>query len=191
MNSAERRNKILELLKEKEEPVSASAMAKLFSVSRQIIVGDVAILRAASHAITATPRGYVLEKEKQDSSCFYTVACRHTLDTMGEELYAVVDQGGAVLNVIVEHPLYGQISGELQIFSRYDVDQFVKKLQKYQASPLSALTNGIHLHTLYCPTEEIFHRIRRELREKGILFSSEEIEMNFPWETEKISKNAE
>ena len=59
MDSAERRKAILKLLEESEEPVSAGSMAKRFSVSRQIIVGDVALLRASSHAISATPRGFI------------------------------------------------------------------------------------------------------------------------------------
>ena len=168
LDTAERRRKILEFLMEKEEPVSASSIATRFSVSRQIIVGDIAILRAADHSIMATPRGYVLEKEGSGRRV-YTVACHHTEENLVEELYAVVDNGGGLLDVIVEHPLYGQISGSLQIFSRYDADMFLKKLRENRANPLSALTDGIHLHTLSCPSGEVFARIRDALSQKGIL----------------------
>ena len=81
----------------------------------------------------------------------------------------MVDNGGGLLDVIVEHPLYGQISGSLQIFSRYDVDLFLKKLRENRANPLSTLTEGIHLHTLSCPSPEVFARVRKALSEKGIL----------------------
>ena len=168
LDTVERRSKILELLQGREEPMSASSIAKKFSVSRQIIVGDIAILRAADHTITATPRGYILEKETSGGRV-YTIACRHTEENLVEELYTVVDNGGGLLDVIVEHPLYGQISGSLQIFSRYDVDLFLKKLRENRANPLSTLTGGIHLHTLSCPSPEVFARVRKALSEKGIL----------------------
>ena len=174
MDSAERRKAILKLLEESEEPVSAGSMAKRFFVSWQSIVGDVDFLRASSHAISATARGYILEKEKENGANLYTVACRHARESIGDELYAVVDQGGGVLDVIVEHPVYGQIAGKLRVFSRYDADQFLKKLKGEEASPLSALTGGVHLHTLYCPSEEIFQRICGVLREKGFLFEPNE-----------------
>lgn len=168
LDTLERRKQILELLRENKEPMSASAIAKRFSVSRQIIVGDIALLRAADHAISATPRGYMLEKEVSPQKQ-YTIACRHTDQNLAEELYTVVDNGGGLIDVIVEHPLYGQISGKLQIFSRYDVEMFMKKLWDNRANPLCALTGGIHLHTLSCPSAEIFQRICEKLSEKGIL----------------------
>ena len=131
---------------EESRPLSATAIAKEFGVSRQIIVGDVALLRAAGENIAATPRGYVLQKER--SSHTKTIACRHNDDNLLKELYIVVDNGCAVLDVTVEHPVYGQILGQLQIFSRYDADQFAKKLGENSAPPLCALTNGVHLHTI-------------------------------------------
>ena len=36
--------------------------------------------------------------------------------------------GGAVLNVIVEHPLYGEICVELNVASRYDAQAFVERM---------------------------------------------------------------
>ena len=55
-----RRQAVNQVLEEAGGPVSATALAKQFSVSRQIIVGDVALLRAAGEESLATPRGYVL-----------------------------------------------------------------------------------------------------------------------------------
>ena len=172
MNAAERRIKIPHLLAQSDGPVSATALAAQCGVSRQIIVGDVALLRAGGLGVLATPRGYVLMRGEKDAQT-YTIACRHGRDRLAEELYAVVDNGGALLDVIVDHAVYGQLSGRLHIFSRYDADEFLRKLSSNEASPLSSLTDGIHLHTLSCPSPECFTRICAVLREKGLLIAPE------------------
>lgn len=169
MNAGIRREKIVQRLEKAEGPVSATALAKELGVSRQIIVGDIALLRAAEHAITATPRGYVLERQESERGKRFTIACRHDKDQLRTELYTIVDYGGGVLDVIVEHPIYGQLAGKLQVFSRYDADQFCEKLDNHQAPPLCDLTGGIHLHTILCPDEETFHRIEQQLHNQGIL----------------------
>ena len=102
MTAKERREAILRELERAESPVSASALAKQFHVSRQAVVGDVAMLRALNAPIAATPRGYVLTRAEGRGKTF-TIACRHGRDRLGEELYAVVDNGGALLDVVVEH----------------------------------------------------------------------------------------
>lgn len=171
--SSKRREEILEILKNTQDPISASALAKHFSVSRQIVVGDIALLRAASHEIYATPRGYVLQKTTFGQETV-TIACYHNDAMLSQELYTVVDNGCGLLDVIVEHPLYGQISGSLQIFSRYDADIFLQKLEKNKANPLCALTGGIHLHTMSYPSQEACQRVLESLRNKGILFEKED-----------------
>ncbi len=168
MNTNERREKIVQILRESSHPVSASALARRLSVSRQIIVGDVALLRAANVQISATPRGYILEESTARTDT-YTIACRHNREYLVDELYTIVDNGGGLLDVTVEHPVYGQLSGQLRIFSRYDADMFMKKLDKSKAPPLSMLTNGVHLHTISCQTPEIYQRIVAQLEEKNIL----------------------
>jgi uncharacterized protein len=173
MNAAQRREKIQDVLKQSERPVSAGAFAKLLEVSRQVIVGDVALLRAANVPIAATPRGYVMQNPENRTGLIRTIACRHGRDNMAEELYAIVDNGCGVLDVIVEHAVYGQIAGQLQIFSRYDVDDFIKKLAKSGSLPLCDLTEGVHLHTLSCPSEEAYRRVTEALKEKNILFEKE------------------
>ena len=147
--------------------MSAGALANRFHVSRQVIVGDVALLRAGGADILATPRGYVAHPP--DAGCIRRVACRHSGEEMGAELTAIVDQGCTVLDVIVEHPIYGQLTGSLQIASRYDVGQFLNRCRRSGAHPLSDLTGGIHLHTLRCPEEDAFTRAREALRELRIL----------------------
>lgn len=167
MNSTTRRAAILTLLQEQSAPVSASALAAHFSVSRQIIVGDVALLRAAGARISATPRGYVLEQAK--SGLLRTVACVHRTEDMGRELYLMVDNGCDVLDVVVEHPVYGQLTGQLALHSRYDVDQFLQRVARHGAKPLSDLTDGIHLHNLRCADEAAFQRVREQLRSANFL----------------------
>lgn len=174
MNPSERRKAILDVLKSGDTPVSAGALAKRLSVSRQVIVGDVALLRAASQPITATPRGYVLESAGvRPGELIRTIACRHDRDGISRELYAVVDNGCGVLDVIVEHAVYGQISGRLQVFSRFDADDFVRKLRKSRSLPLCDLTGGVHLHTISCPDEDAYRRVLKQLKQENILFELE------------------
>ncbi|WP_295735190.1 transcription repressor NadR [uncultured Oscillibacter sp.] len=165
MRAEERRQAILEHLRQSSRPVSAGLLAERFSVSRQVVVGDVALLRASGADISATPRGYVILKA--DRGLIRRVACRHDGRGMEAELCAVVDQGCSVLDVIVEHPVYGQLTGPLQLSSRYDVGQFLSRCAG--ARPLSDLTGGIHLHTLSCPDEDAFRRVRDVLRDLGVL----------------------
>jgi len=173
MNAESRRNAILKFLEQSDAPVSATVLAIRFSVSRQIIVGDIAILRAAGEQITATPRGYLLHREERADGLVKTVACVHTVEQTEEELCIMVDNGCTVLDVVVEHPIYGQITGPLQIASRYDVRQFVERLETEGGSPLSALTGGIHLHTLQCPDEDAYKRTCEQLKVAGILLETD------------------
>ncbi len=167
MNALQRRKYIMGRLEEGGAPVSATVLAGELSVSRQIIVGDVALLRAGGAHITATPRGYVLERPPEGRR--FTIACRHTPEEMARELEIMVDNGCTVENVIVEHSVYGQLVGQLMLSSRYDVAEFIRKVSESGSKPLSDLTGGIHLHTLRCPDESAFDRVTAELREAGYL----------------------
>ena len=168
MDNSERREKIVSLLMEKPVPVSASKLASKLDVSRQIIVGDVALLRAEGHDIVSTPRGYVYG-EMPDG---YTrrIACRHEADGTREELYILVDAGCTVEDVIIEHPVYGELVGTLQLSSRYDVDEFMDKLSEQKAAPLSALTYGIHLHTIRADSKKKLDKAVEKLRESGFIY---------------------
>jgi transcriptional regulator of NAD metabolism len=170
MNAEERRRAITDILVTSDTPVSATALARRFSVSRQIIVGDIALLRAAGADISATPRGYMIPASHD--GLIRTVACNHDRSATEEELNIIVDNGCTVLDVVVEHPLYGQLTGQLQLSSRYDVSQFILRLSSGNALPLSALTDGIHLHTIRCPDENAYHRVTNALEEAGILFKN-------------------
>lgn len=167
MEAASRRQAILDRLRTADRPVSASALAARLNVSRQIIVGDIALLRAGGAEISATPRGYVLPRATDGIT--RTIACRHTLAQTGQELDILVDNGCTVLDVIVEHPVYGQLTGQLQISSRYDVEQFLARIRDSDAAPLSMLTGGLHLHTLCCPNEDAYTRACAALKAAGLL----------------------
>ena len=167
MEAASRRQAILDRLRTADRPMSASALAAGLNVSRQIIVGDIALLRAGGAEISATPRGYVLPRATDGIT--RTIACRHTLAQTGQELDILVDNGCTVLDVIVEHPVYGQLTGQLQISSRYDVEQFLARIRDSDAAPLSMLTGGLHLHTLCCPNEDAYTRACAALKAAGLL----------------------
>lgn len=169
LSAGERRRAVHEILRAADGPVSAAALARRFSVSRQIIVGDVALLRAGGADISATPRGYLAGRG--EAGVTGSVACVHTPEQMGAELTAIVDAGGEVVDVIVEHPVYGQLTGLLGVRSRYDVAEFVRRVEEHGARPLSALTGGIHLHTVRCPDEKTFRRVRKSLEAENFLLN--------------------
>lgn len=162
----DRKAAIIEAIRTSETPVSASALARKLHVSRQIIVGDIALIRASGTQIIATPRGYVWERSNAGSE--RKIAVMHAPQQMREELYTIVDQGAEVVDIIVEHPTYGQLVGQLQLSSRYDVDQFIDRMQGNE--PLSQLTHGVHLHTIRCRDAAVFERVENALRKKGLLY---------------------
>lgn len=167
MDGAQRRAEIARFLSCAKGPVSAAVLARNCSVSRQIIVSDVALLRAGGMDIAATPRGYVIQRSP--AGLVRRVAVRHSGAEMAAELNAMVDQGCTVLDVIVEHPIYGQLTGPLQLSSRYDVEQFITRCRQAEALPLSRLTEGIHLHTLSCPDQAAYDRVCQSLARLGFL----------------------
>ena len=168
MTAEERRKAILDTLKTSDRPCNASVLAETYGVSRQVVVTDIALLRAAGASINATPRGYLLGREEYGIT--RRVACRHNAFDTEKELCIIVDNGCTVLDVVVEHPVYGELIGTLQLKSRYDVGQFIAKSS--QAMPLSLLTEGVHLHTLACPSEEAFQRVCEALKEAKFLLES-------------------
>ncbi len=166
MTANERRNRIYQQLTTATAPLSATALAKQHGVSRQIIVGDIALLRAEGRQVTATPRGYVISVS---AGLTVQLAVCHSGSQTQQELYAMVDCGCTVLDVIVEHPVYGQLTAALQLSSRYDVDQFIERMADNDARPLSALTEGIHLHTVSCPSEDALAHLKTKLQAMDVL----------------------
>lgn len=176
LSANDRREQIILVLSGQSEPVSAATLASQFDISRQIVVGDIALLRAKGHQISSTPKGYLYHAHMQpehDFDYIGIVACRHTGEQIAEELYTGVDFGGVWIDVSIEHSIYGQITAQLDVHSRYDADLFIEKVRGASGKPLSDLTGGIHLHRIGCSSESVFLRIENALREKGILLNQD------------------
>ena len=168
MNSNERRNDIIKMLINLNEPVKGSNLAKKYNVTRQIIVKDIALLRARGENIIATPDGYMVGGDKINKITAI-VAVNHKEDDLEHELGTIVKYGGVVEDVIVEHPLYGEIKGMLMIKNLNDLENFMKKYNNSSAKMLSMLTNGIHLHTISADTQDNINLILDELNKRGFL----------------------
>jgi len=167
ISNSERQAQIKTQLTASDGPISASAFAKKFGVSRQSIVGDVALLRAQGESIVATPRGYEYQKTQANTAI---IAVQHTPEQMGAELLLLVNAGVQVLNVIVDHPVYGEIRAELMLKSANDVQHFIRKVASSNAHLLSELTQGIHLHTLAFSNPTQLDAVREQLRAAGFLY---------------------
>ncbi len=166
MNGMERRAKIVEYVKTSTEPVSGKQLADMFDVSRQIIVQDIALIRANGCDIISTHRGYVLHTQKTVSRVFHV---NHTDDELEAELCMMVDMGGKVVNVMVNHKLYGEITAELNITSRHKVQEFVTDMKSGKSSPLKNITSNDHMHLVEAEDEKILDMIEKKLDEMGIL----------------------
>ena len=171
MKNEERRKSIVERLKVSKEPISATSLAKEYLVTRQIIVADIALLRASGYSISAEHKGYILNKAEE--GIIKRIVVQHGKDSVKDELYAIVDNGGKVLDVIIEHSIYGKISAELNLSSRYEVDIFEKKIKETGTNPLSLLTDGFHVHTISLKNEDSFSLIIDKLSELKILIESD------------------
>ncbi len=169
METENRRVELLNLLCRTAGPITGTVLANRFGVSRQVIVQDIAILRASGEQVLATPQGYLIPEMQRFAAVRSVVACRHAKEQIEDELGIVVDLGGRALDVIVEHPLYGDLRGNLMIASRRDLSLFLENLYKAEASPLSALTGGVHLHTIEAPDQRVMDEIIEQLQIAGYL----------------------
>lgn len=170
MEGDKRRETIIALLKKSEKPLSGTELARQAGVSRQVIVQDIALLRAVNKNILSTNKGYLLYDPEETASMSKTsFRVNHTDEQMRDELYTIVDCGGKVLDVVVEHSVYGQITVDLILKNRMDVDEFLNKLETSKDQPLKALTRGSHYHTVEAENEKILETIEKALREKGYL----------------------
>lgn len=170
MNGVQRREEILETIKNSETPVSGSALAKLTSVSRQVIVQDIALLKAAGNEILSTNKGYILKAPERVSRVVKVV---HSDDEVGDELNTVVDLGGFVENVFVWHRIYGKIEAKLAIGTRAHVSEYLESLKNGRSSPLKNVTSEYHYHKITADTEQTLDIIEEALDKKGYLVRDE------------------
>ena len=173
MNANERREQIIDILNDSKEPISGSRLAKVLYVSRQVIVTDVAILRAKGIGIISTPSGYVLSADK---SCERIFKVHHSEEDTEEELDLFVDCGGIVKDIFVSHRAYGIIRAKLDLRSRMDVEEFMESIKSGKSSSLSKITDGYHYHTVQARSEEVLDKIEDKLWERGFLAKTLEYE---------------
>ena len=170
MNGEQRREQILQLLREQGEPLSGTALAKICGVSRQVIVQDIALMRAENHRIISTNKGYLFREETaenvQPKRVFFV---RHQDNRVMEEFMTVLELGGRILDVAVEHEIYGQIRVDLLIESVQDARSFMERLAECRDNPLKVLTDDCHYHTVSAPSEKLLDLIEAELSQKGFL----------------------
>lgn len=186
MNGEIRRAKIENILKSSAVPVPGVTLAKDLDVSRQIIVSDIALLRANGLTILSTNKGYIIPKQ---SACQRVFKVIHTDDQVGEELSLIVDNGGVVKDVFVYHKVYGVIRADMNIRTRRDVKKFLEGLSSGSSSLLKNVTGGYHYHTIEAESEEILDDIQNELAEKGFLANLQDYEPVDFWGEEESNTN--
>ena len=170
MTGEERRAKILSKLQASDTPLSGTALAKAFHVSRQIIVQDIALMRAENYGILSTNKGYLLRSQTTENTqpkrVFFV---KHTTGQVLEEFQIILELGGKILDVAVEHELYGQIRVDLLIETLADAEEFHRKLMACKDNPLKVLTDDCHYHTVAAPSEKLLDLISEALRKNGYL----------------------
>lgn len=172
LTGEERRKQLIEILSQYDKAISGTDLARQFSVSRQVIVQDIALLRATNKNILSTNKGYILFREDEGSKKVQRSVCVHHSDEdILTEFQCIVDYGAKVLDVVVEHELYGQISVDLLIQSRQDAVNFMEQMKNCQSRSLNILTDGIHYHTVEAESEEILDMVENALKNAGILVS--------------------
>lgn len=170
MTGEQRRSQILNLLMQQNAPLSGAALASRFHVSRQIIVQDIALMRAENHNILSTNKGYLYRTaEAENTQPKRVFFIRHDTAQVLEEFMTVIELGGKILDVAVEHELYGQIRVDLLIETPQDACDFAEKLLSCRDNPLKVLTDDCHFHTVAAPSEKLLDLIEAELMEKGFL----------------------
>ena len=170
LSGEERRAELIKILENSVKPVSGTELARHFAVSRQVIVQDIALLRAINKNILATNKGYVFFREKdQIGKVQRTVCVCHEDHDILNEFECILDFGARILDCTVEHEIYGQISVELVIRSMEDAEKFVGQLEKCQSKSLNILTGGVHYHTIEAPSVRVLDAVERALDEAGYL----------------------
>ena len=166
MKAQSRRNEIINVLLSSSEPVSGADLAKRFLVSRQIIVSDIAVIKASGFEILSTHYGYVMQKSPLVERVF---KLKHTTNETEDELTTIVELGGTVVDVFVWHKVYGKMQAQLNIFSPLHIKQFIEGVRSGKSSELMHITGGYHYHTVRAESEEVLDRIGQALDQKGYI----------------------
>ena len=168
MSGKERRDEIMQYLIHQERPVSGTALAHEFGVSRQVIVQDIALLRSANVQILSTNRGYLVQNQTE-SRCTRVFKCCHTEEQEEDELNCIVDEGGIIENIYVNHKAHGKIAAQMNIHSRRGVKEYIERIHSGKSMSLINVTSGYHYHTVHAESEEILDTVGQKLKERGYL----------------------
>ena len=142
----------------------------MLNVPQHAVIEDIALLRASGLNIAATPSGYMMiNAMKNPRSARAFTCCHETLELTEKELMIMVENGGRVRDVIIEHPIYGEISGMLMLSTSEDVKNIMERLKQKDSRPLSSTTGGVHMHTVDADTEETLDKIEGKLSAEGLL----------------------
>ncbi len=166
MKADDRRKEIANYLMAEQKPISGSALSEKFGVSRQIIVQDISVLKAAGFDILSTHSGYIVQNTPLSERVF---KIRHTTEQTEDELNLIVDLGGTVVDVFVWHKVYGKVTANLNIFSRLHVKQFIEGVRSGKSTELMNITGGYHYHTIRADSEEVLDRIEKALEERNYI----------------------
>lgn len=169
MTGTERRDAIIEMMQKDQLPLSGTKLASIYGVSRQVIVQDIALIRAAGYDVISTNKGYILNAPLENKSIERIFKMNHTDEQMQDELCCIVDLGGCVVNTMINHKVYGHLEAPLNIKSRRNVDEFMKDIYSGKSSPLKNVTSGYHYHTVTADSEETMQLIENALKEKKFL----------------------
>ena len=164
-----RKETLLHLLKESQIPLNGQSLAEHFHVTRQIIVQDIAVLRADGAPILSTNRGYIYKESKSNPYVHKLFKVKHKEEDMEQELLAIVDNGGRVQNIQIDHPVYGEIETLLKLSCRRDVQHFLEQVERADFRPLSELTDGVHYHLVEAENEQDLLYIEKALDKLGYL----------------------
>ncbi|MDD2981285.1 MAG: transcription repressor NadR [Hespellia sp.] len=173
MTGEERRNRIIHILETGDKPVAGAELSKTLSVSRQVIVQDIAIIRANGYDIIATNRGYMLQSGGEIQRVFKV---KHEDDQIEDELLSIVDLGGKIRDVFVYHKVYGVVRAELNLRSRRDVLNYMEQIYSGKSTPLKNVTAGYHYHTVIADSEATLDLIQEKLWESGFLAKLQDYE---------------
>ena len=165
----DRKESLIQLLKESQKPMNGQSLAEHFHVTRQIIVQDIAVLRADGAPILSTNRGYIYKENKANPFVHKLFKVKHKEEDMEQELLAIVDNGGRVQNILIDHPVYGEIETLLKLSCRRDVEHFLNQAESSDFRPLSELTDGIHYHLVEAESKQDLLYIEKALDQLGYL----------------------
>lgn len=168
MNGNERRECIRKDLKKSLKAIKGSDLAKKYGVSRQVVVQDIALLRAVGEQIISTADGYIyfsfhMNRPKR------VFNLKHESADIDKELTAILENGGSLLNVFINHPIYGDIVADMIIENEEQKREYIEKCENVDFTPLMALTDNVHFHTVEANSEGELNDIEEALTKLGFL----------------------